>query len=146
MSVTSADCLTPSANPPASDRCPASRFKRDAMTRSTWRLFAEFGDAVREPRDFPACCIAMHDTGARGTHECRLGFSHGGGGGGAVAGRDRLLDLAHGAAHAGAPRLVDHGAAGDLTGGLLGGFCISHGVLDENLLNRCVLRKRRPIA
>src|SRR5580692_8925925 len=78
-------------------------------------LFAELGNAVGEPRDFPAGGIAMDDALARGTHECRLGFSHGGGCRGAVAGRNRLLDLPHGTAHAGAPRLIDHGAAGDLT-------------------------------
>src|ERR1700692_4176070 len=75
----------------------------------------------------------MDDAGARGTHESRLGFSHGGGGRSPVAGGDRLFDLAHRTAHAGAPRLVDHGAAGDLAGGLLGGLGISHGVSDVDL-------------
>ncbi len=81
----------------------------------------------------------MHDAGARGTNKSRLGFGHGGGGRSAVAGRDRLLDFAYCTAHTGAPRLIDHGAAGDLTGGLLGGFCISHGVSEEDLLSQCVL-------
>ena len=47
---------------------------------------------------------------------------------GTIAGRDRLLHLAHCAAHARTPRLVDDGAAGDLAGGLLGGLGISHGL------------------
>src|SRR6202035_5215753 len=97
-------------------------------------LFAELGDAVGEPRDFPAGGVAMHDTGARGTDEGGLGFGHGGHGRGAVASRDRLLDFAHRAAHAGTPRLIDYGAAGNLTGGLLGGLCISHGVSELDLL------------
>jgi hypothetical protein len=94
-------------------------------------LFAELGNAVGEPGDFPTGGVAMHDAGARGTDEGRLGFSHGGHGRSAITGRDCLLDFAHRAAHAGTPRLIDHGAAGDLTGGLLRGFCISHGVSDE---------------
>src|ERR1700730_7876588 len=125
-----------------SARCRASSAGPDSFGS----LFAELGNAVGEPRDFPAGGIAMDDAGARGSDESRLGFSHGGGGRGAVAGRDRLLDFAHGTAHTGAPRLVDHGAAGDLTGGFLGGLGISHGVSDVDLLNWRVLRKRRPNA
>jgi len=50
---------------------------------------------------------------------------------GAVAGRNRLLDLAYGAAYAGAPRLIYPGAAGNLTSGLLCGLGITHGVSGE---------------
>src|SRR5580704_9521636 len=110
-----------------SARCRASSAGPDSFGS----LFAELGNAVGEPRNFPAGGVAMDDAGSRGTDERRLGFGHGGDGRGAVAGCDRLLDFAHGTAHAGTPRLIDHGAAGNLASGLLGGFCISHGVSDE---------------
>ncbi len=41
-------------------------------------FFVEFGDAVREPRNFSAGGIAVHDTFLRCTNERRLGFRHGG--------------------------------------------------------------------
>jgi hypothetical protein len=43
-----------------------------------------------------------------------------------IAGSDRFLDIADGAAHARATRFVDDGPPRNLSGRLLGGFGISH--------------------
>src|SRR6185436_13290883 len=70
----------------------------------------------------------MHDALLRGAHDlglrcleccccCYL-----------VAGRDRLLDVAHGRAHARAARGVDFGAARDHACGFAGGGSIGHGL------------------
>jgi hypothetical protein len=44
-----------------------------------------------------------------------------------IAALDGIFDEADGAAHLRATRLVDHGAAGNLSRRLLGGSCIGHG-------------------
>lgn len=81
---------------------------------------------MREPGDFPARRIAVHDTFLRCTDDHRLGFRHGGERTRAIAGGDRFLDLADGGAQARAAGTVDAGAAGTLPGGLSGGFRIGH--------------------
>ena len=85
-----------------------------------------------EARDFAARRIAMDDAMARRADEGGLGFGHGGERAGAIARRDRLLDLTDGTAYARAPRFVYDSTARDLASGLLGGLCISHDVSDTN--------------
>lgn len=100
---------------------------RQAVSPSGRRpLSAQFGDPVGESRNFALSGAAMHDAPLRRANDRGLGFRHRRQRAGAIAGRDRLLDLAHRRAQARTPRLVDHGTTCDLTSGLLGGFRIGH--------------------
>ena len=89
-------------------------------------LFAQSGNAVREPRHFTLRRIAVHDILLRRTNDDRLGFSHGGECAGAVAGADRFFNFAHGSPQARPPRLVDDCAAHGLARGLFGRLRIGH--------------------
>jgi len=93
---------------------------------TTPELFPELRNPAREPRDFALRRIAVQHALPCGANECRLGGGHGGDRTRAIAGGDRLLDLAQGSTHARAARFVDRSAAGNLTSCLLGGFCIGH--------------------
>ena len=81
---------------------------------------------MSEARNFALRGIAVNHAFAGGTNEGGFGLSHGGEGLSAITSGDRFLDLAHGVTNARTPRLVDDGAARDLTRGLLGGFRIGH--------------------
>jgi hypothetical protein len=83
-------------------------------------LFPELRNAMRQPGDFAAGGIAMNDALLPSPDHGRFGFDHGGQGGGAIAARNRLLDLAQCGADPRPSRLIDGGAARDLASGLLG--------------------------
>src|SRR6476620_7994480 len=89
-------------------------------------LTAELRDAMGEARHLAARGVGMHDALLRRAHDHRLCFLQSSECLGAVAARDRFLDLAHETAHLRASPLVDFGASGDLAGGLAGGTGISH--------------------
>jgi hypothetical protein len=89
-------------------------------------FFSELRNAMREPRNFAARCIAMHDALLRRADDRRFGFAHGGDCPGAITGGDGLFDFAHRRADVRAPRFIDDRTARDLAGGLSGGFRISH--------------------
>jgi len=65
---------------------------------------------------------------SRLAHQSGLGIRQRLRSGSAVAGLDGFLDGAHGAAHLGAARLVDGGAAGNLARRFLGGSGVGHGL------------------
>ena len=106
---------------------------RDFRQR-TWRrldllpgeLLGELRDRARQARHLPARIVLVNDVALRRTHQLGLGAGHGLQRRGAVAALDRFLDIADGAAHLGAARLVDHGAAGDLARRFLGGSRVGH--------------------
>jgi len=90
------------------------------------RLFAEFGDTMREPRDFSAGIVLVHDTSLCCPHDdgfCRL---KGRQGGFAIAALDRFLDLAYRISQHRAPSLIDFGSARDHARGFAGGLGIGH--------------------
>src|ERR1019366_5824765 len=89
-------------------------------------LFRELCDLMREPRDLPARIVLVNDIALGCLHQLRLGARHRFQRGIAVAALDRLFDDADRAAHLGAARLVDDGAAGNLACRLLGGSRIGH--------------------
>jgi len=88
--------------------------------------FRQLGDLMREPRDLSACIVLVNNIALCCLHEFRLGARHCLQRRVAVAALDRLFDNADRAAHLGAARLVDNGAAGNLARRLLGGSCIGH--------------------
>src|SRR5262245_63244630 len=94
--------------------------------QSFTRLLAELGNAKREPRHLAAGGVTVDLAFARGLHELRLSALHCLQRLVAVAGCNRFLNLAHRAADAGAPCLVDLGAAGDLAGGFACGTRVGH--------------------
>src|SRR5580692_5173024 len=71
-------------------------------------LLAELRHPLGEPRYFAARGILVNDALLGGAHDDRLGLAESGQRDGAIAGRDRILDLADEVAHARAARLVDH--------------------------------------
>jgi len=81
---------------------------------------------VREAGHFAARIVLVNDVALRCAHQFRLGPHHRLHGRVAVTALDRFLDVADGAAHLGAARLVDHGAAGNLARRFLGGSRIGH--------------------
>jgi hypothetical protein len=81
---------------------------------------------MREPRYLSAGIILMNDIALRCLHQFRLSARHRLQCCSAVAALDRLFDDTDRAAHLGAARLVDDGAAGNLAGRLLGGTGIGH--------------------
>src|ERR1700704_830497 len=81
---------------------------------------------MREPRDLSARIVLVNDVALGCLHEFRLGARHCLQRCIAVAALDRLFDGADRAAHLGATRLVDNGAAGNLARRLLGGRSIGH--------------------
>jgi hypothetical protein len=89
-------------------------------------LLAELRNRARQARHLPARVVLVNDVALRRTHQLGLGAGHRLQRRVAVAALDRFLDVADGAAHLGAARLVDHGAAGDLAGRLLGGSRVGH--------------------
>jgi hypothetical protein len=86
----------------------------------------QFRNLVREPRDFSARRIAMHDALLRGANQSRLGFCHSCGRSAAIASGNRLLDLTDRGAHARTPRFINDGSARGLAGGFLCRFRIRH--------------------
>ncbi len=106
-------------------------------------LLSELRDSVRELRNFTGGGIAMQHAFFRGTHERRFGLSHRHERRRAIASADRLLDAAYRGPDARAPRLVDHGATGNLTSGLLGGFCIGHDVVNASCERAALIGARR---
>src|ERR1700679_983080 len=83
---------------------------------------------MREPRNLSARIVLVNDVALRCLHQFRFRARHGLYRCIAVAGLDRFLDNANRAAHLGATRLVDNGAAGNLARRLFGGTCIGHGL------------------
>ena len=83
-------------------------------------LFAELRNAVGEPGNFAAGRIAMQGPVLCPANNSGLRLDHGGKRGGTIAGRDRLLDLAHRTAHAGTSRFINYGPPRDLASGFLG--------------------------
>jgi len=81
---------------------------------------------MREPRDLSARIVLVNDVSLRCLHQFRLRARHCLQRRIAVAALDRLFDNANRAAHLGAARLVDDGAAGNLARRLLGGSSIGH--------------------
>src|SRR5258708_24047607 len=76
---------------------------------------------MREPRDLSASIVLVNDVALRCLHQFRLRARHRLQRRSAVAALDRLFDDADRAAHLGAARLVDDGAAGNLAPLLLCG-------------------------
>jgi hypothetical protein len=89
-------------------------------------LFAKRGNAVRKPRHFPLRRVAMNDVPLRRTNDYRLGFRHRRLRSRAVAGSDRLFNLAHRVPQARTSRLIDNSAAHGLARGLFGRLRIGH--------------------
>ena len=81
---------------------------------------------MREPRDLSAGIVLMDDVALGGLHEFRFRARHRLQRRIAVAALDRLFDNADSAAHLGATRLVDNGAAGNLARRLLGRGGVGH--------------------
>src|ERR1700730_13629229 len=81
---------------------------------------------MREPRDLSARIVLVNDVALRCLHQFRLRARHCLQCRIAVTALDRLFDNADRAAHLGAARLVDNGAAGNLVCRLLGGSSIGH--------------------
>jgi len=96
--------------------------------QSTDQLFADLGDLVREARDLSAGIVLVNDVALRRLHQFRFGMGERLQRRVAIAALDRFLDGADRAAHLGAARLVDDGAASDLACRLLGGSRIGHGL------------------
>src|SRR6185295_9871968 len=69
------------------------------------------GDLVRQPRNLSACIVLVDDAALRSLHQFRFCNRHRLQRGLAVAVPDRFLDGADRAAHLGAARFVDDGAA-----------------------------------
>src|SRR6202795_4433413 len=90
--------------------------------------FRQLGDLMREPRDLSARIVLVNDVALRCLHEFRFRARHCLQRRIAVTALDRLFDNADRAAHLGAARLVDNGAAGNLARRLLGGSRIGHGL------------------
>jgi hypothetical protein len=90
------------------------------------QLFRELCDLMRKPRDLSAGIVLMDDVALGGLHELRFRARHRLQRRIAVAALDRLFDNADGAAHLGATRLVDNGAAGNLARRLLGRGGVGH--------------------
>jgi hypothetical protein len=81
---------------------------------------------MREPRDLSARIVLVNDIALRCLHQLRFRARHRLQRCSAVAAFDGFFDSANRAAHLGAARLVDDGAAGDLARRLLGGSRIGH--------------------
>jgi len=90
---------------------------------------AHGADALGETGDFARCRLAVDDALLARARDDRLGFLEGRGRSLFVARGDRLFDLAHRASEAGAPGLVDTGAANGLASGFLRRFGIGHGLI-----------------
>src|SRR5258707_8662539 len=88
--------------------------------------FRQLGDLMREPRDLWARIVLVNNVALRCLHEFRFGAHYCLQRCIAVSALDRLFDNADRAAHLGAARLVDNGAAGNLARRLLGGSRIGH--------------------
>lgn len=99
-------------------------------------LFAQFLNPPDQAGDFAAGGILMNLAIVRGAHEFGLGRFHGGDGLGAVTGRDCILNQTDGVAHARTPRLVDLGAARNLTDCLAGGRGGGHEQLSTKIQRR----------
>src|SRR5712692_7964879 len=89
--------------------------------RARAALLSELGNLVVEARHLAARRVAVNHALLCGAHDQRLGLLQRIERLAAVAGRDRLLDLAHRSAQLGAARLVDLGAARDLARGFFSG-------------------------
>ena len=81
---------------------------------------------MREPRDLSARIVFVNDVALRCLHQFGLRVRHRFERCSPVAALDRLFDRSYRAAHLGAARLVDDGAAGNLARRLLGGSGIGH--------------------
>src|SRR5260221_6987469 len=88
--------------------------------------FRELCDLMREPRDLSARIVFVDDVALRRLHQFRFRTCHCLQRRFAVAALDRLFDNADCAAHLGTARLVDNGAAGNLSRRLLCGGSIWH--------------------
>src|ERR1700730_15200973 len=81
---------------------------------------------MREPRDLSARIVLVNDVALRCLHQFRLRERLWLQCRAAVPALDPLFETADTAAHLGAARLVDNGAAGNLARRLLGGSSIGH--------------------
>src|SRR4030095_14925196 len=81
---------------------------------------------MRQPRNLAARIVLVNDAALRSLHQFRFRDRKSLQRRFAVAALDRFLDSADGAAHLGAARFVDDGAAGDLARRLLGRSGIGH--------------------
>ena len=81
---------------------------------------------MREARNLAAGGTLVHYAVLSSPHERGLGRLQSRLRRGSIAGSDRFLDIANGAAHTCATRLVDDGPPLNLPGRLLGGLGISH--------------------
>jgi len=81
---------------------------------------------MREPRDFSAGVVLVHDASLRGPHDDWLRFLEGRQGRLAIAALNRFLDLAHRISQHRASCLIDFGSARDHSGGFTGGLGIGH--------------------
>ena len=79
-----------------------------------------------QPRNLPARIVLVNDVALRRLHQLGLSLRHRLQCRIAVTALDRFFDAADGAAHLGAARLVDDGAAGNLARRLFGGSGIGH--------------------
>src|SRR5450432_1229299 len=104
----------------------ARRCRASLTNISLISSFRELCDLMGEPRDLSARIVLVDDVALRGLHEFRFRTRHRLQRRIAVAALDRLFDNADRAAHLGATRLVDNGAAGNLARRLLGGGGIGH--------------------
>src|ERR1700730_4519684 len=97
------------------------------------RLAPELGDAVSKTRYFAAGRVAMNDVFLCRAHNHRLGFSERRQRLATVSRRNRFLDASHKAAHAGAARLIDLGAARDRARCLAGGTGVGHALSSSSV-------------
>jgi len=81
---------------------------------------------MREPRNFSARVVLVNDVALRGLHQFGLRMCHRLQRCIAIATLDCFFDGSDGAAHLRPARLVDHRAAGNLAGRLLGGSGVGH--------------------
>jgi CubicO group peptidase (beta-lactamase class C family) len=105
---------------------PAAVEPRVAKLDAAAVYVAPDGNAMREARYFPAGIVLVDDVALGGLHEFRFRARHRLQRRVAVAALDRLFDNADCAAHLGATRLVDNGAAGNLARRLLGRGGVGH--------------------
>jgi hypothetical protein len=119
----------------AADSLPANanRLFHRAGQRIEVRLAPELGDSVSKTRYFAAGRVAMNDVFLCRAHNHGLGFSERSQRLATVSRRNRFLDASHKAAHAGAARLIDFGAARDLARCLAGGTGVGHALSSSSV-------------
>jgi hypothetical protein len=102
--------------------------KRRAGSRASLAInsLRKLCDLMSQSRNFAARAVLVNDVALRRPHQLGLRMRHRLHRSVAVAALDRFLDGTNSAAHLGAARLVDQGAAGSLARRLLGGSRIGH--------------------